>query len=345
MKHRTLLHVMLSLLLAAVCCFPFPARGEDADMVRKSYRRGELVCTYTFTVCGWGHGVGLSQFGAVEYGNAAGPFRWNYVQILMHYYPQTHMAYEEDIPDVIVRGGVSYPTRDYLAHTTMAEIGGYCGRNHREALKAQIVAAYTFVKHANYKVSAGSIAYTSMDPGELIYSCVDEVMGQYVAYADGSAAPGLFAANYPSYTASAADTWGGGYTGLEGGVYSPEKVSIRQVTMDAQDIIAIAETYNAGKPEDQKIHLTGDPSTWLEILEHDGAYSDNIGYVRRMRIGDRTMSGNSFRTLLFRVPDVPGLRCHCFGLTYDLIPGEQVQGNSAEEYSLTDTQNNSGSAD
>ena len=336
MKKRFLLRTVLSLLLAAACCLPLPARADGEDSVRKAYDRDELVCTYTFTVYGWGHGVGLSQFGATVYGDPAGDFRWNYVQILLHYYPQTHMAYEEDVPDVIVRGGVSYPTRDYLAHTAFAEIGGYCGDGNREAIKAQIVAAYTFVKHANYRVSAGSIAYTPLDPGRVIYSCVDEVMGQYVAYSDGSAAPGLFAANYPSYTASAKDTWGGGYRGLEGGVYSPEKVSVRQVTMDARDVIAIAETYNAGKTEDKKIHLTGDPSTWLEIVEHDGAYSENIGYVTKMRIGDRTMSGNSFRTLLFRVPDVPGLRCHCFSLTYDLVPGEQVRGNSAEEYSLTE---------
>ena len=29
-----------------------------------------------------------------------------------------------------------------------------------------------------------------------------------------------------------------------------------------------------------------------------------------------------FRTLLFRVPNVPGLRCHCFSLRYDMRPRE-----------------------
>lgn len=39
--------------------------------------------TVTLTTQGWGHGVGLSQMGAVGYANEEG---WSYVQILRHYY-------------------------------------------------------------------------------------------------------------------------------------------------------------------------------------------------------------------------------------------------------------------
>ena len=310
------------LLLAGMCMSVFAE--ESASAVQDDRR--ELVSTYTFTVYGWGHGVGFSQMGALVYGDSTGRFNWNYVQILLHYYPKTHMAYEEDMPAAISRSGVSYPLRDYLAHTAMAEIGGYISPKHREAIKAQVVAIYTFAKRHNYAVSAGTIAYTSQDPGSLIYACVDEVMGQYLAYSSGNTATGLFAASCPTWTAGSATTWGGqNYEGLEGGVYSPETVSVRTVTMDAADIIAIANTYNEGKPNERKIHLTGDPSTWVEILAHDGAYSDNIGYVTKLRIGDQTMSGNAFRTLLFRVPGVPGLRCHCFSLRYALTPREEAQ--------------------
>ena len=42
--------------------------------------------TVTITTQGWGHGVGLSQMGAVGYANEEG---WNYVQILRHYYSVT----------------------------------------------------------------------------------------------------------------------------------------------------------------------------------------------------------------------------------------------------------------
>ena len=310
---------------------PEPETATETSAVTKQYARDELVCTYTFTTYGYGHGVGMSQLGAAAYADTGGRFHWNYVQILLHYYPQTHMAYEEDIPAVMTRGGVSYNTRDYLAHTTYAEIGSYASSRYTEAVKAQIVAVYTFLKNHGYSVSAGSIAYTSKTPNSLIYDCVDAVIGQYVAYENGSAATGLFSASFPSWTASSGKTWGGSdYTGLSGGLYSPETVSVRTVTMDAQDIVAIANTYNAGKSDDKKIHLSGDPSTWLEIVEHDGCYSENIGYVTKLRIGDQTMSGNAFRTLLFRVPGVPGLRSHCFSLRYDLVPGQDVPVNEPE---------------
>ena len=315
---RRLLKIFAAMLLVIAVCFSAFAEGETA---KPAYSGDELVGTYTFTVYGYGHGVGLSQMGAVTYGDSSGRFNWNYVQILLYYYPGTHMAYEEDLPATVARGGVSYPLREYLAHTTMAEIGSYATASRREAVKAQVVAIYTFVRRHGFSVSAGSIAYTGKNPGSLIYQCVDDVMGQYLAYSDGSTATGLFAASCPSWTASSGSTWGGrNYAGLDGGLYSPETVSVRTVTMDASDVIRIANTYNAGKPNDKKIHLTGDPSGWLEIVEHDGAYSDNIGYVTKLRIGDQTMSGNSFRTLLFRVQDVPGLRCHCFSLRYDLVP-------------------------
>ena len=330
MRNRLLRTFAAAVLLIAVC---FSVCAEESTAPAQ-YDRSELHGVYTFTVYGWGHGVGFSQFGALVYGDSTGRFNWNYVQILLHYYPKTHMAYEEDRPDTVTRSGVSYPLRDYLAHTTMAEIGGYVSQKHREAVKAQIVAVYTFVKRHNYSVSAGTIAYTSRDPGGLIYSCMDEVIGQYLAYSDGRTSTGLFAASCPTWTAGSATTWGGqNYEGLEGGVYSPETVSVRTVTMDAADVITIANVYNEGKSNEQKIHLTGDPSEWMEIVEHDGAYSDNIGYVTKLRIGDKTMSGNSFRTLLFRVPGVPGLRCHCFSLRYDMQPRE----TESESQSVSDT--------
>ena len=40
--------------------------------------------TFTFTTYGWGHGVGMSQVGAYYYALDHG---WNYMQILLHYYP------------------------------------------------------------------------------------------------------------------------------------------------------------------------------------------------------------------------------------------------------------------
>ena len=275
----------------------------------------------------------MSQRGAVAYADVNGRYKWNYVQILMHYYPQTHMAYEENVPSTVKRGGVTYNTRDFLARTTLIEIGGYCDASTKEALKAQIVATYSFLKHYNYSISTSGVAYTSKTPSDLIYSCVDEVFGQYVAY-DGSGKPAacLYSASFSGYTASSSGTWGGSYQGLTGGVFSPENVSVSTVTMDAQDIVAIANSYNEGKDDDEKIVLSGNPAQWLEIVEHDSAYSENIGYVLKIRVGNKTFSGNNFRHILSSVDGVPKLRSHCFSLTYDLTPGELVSENASEDY-------------
>jgi stage II sporulation protein D len=50
----------------------------------------------TITTQGYGHGVGLSQMGAVGYANEEG---WTYVQILRHYYSVTDKtAYQVVLP-------------------------------------------------------------------------------------------------------------------------------------------------------------------------------------------------------------------------------------------------------
>lgn len=51
------------------------------------YASGEPI-GYTFTGGGWGHGVGLSQYGAMGMANAG----FNYVEILTHYYPGTTLG-------------------------------------------------------------------------------------------------------------------------------------------------------------------------------------------------------------------------------------------------------------
>ncbi len=60
------------------------ALGLKSHAFRTTY--DEATQTVTIKTQGWGHGVGLSQMGAVGYANEAG---WTYVQILRHYYSVT----------------------------------------------------------------------------------------------------------------------------------------------------------------------------------------------------------------------------------------------------------------
>ncbi len=61
--------------------------GLRSHAFRTTY--DEATQTVTITTQGWGHGVGLSQMGAVGYANEAG---WSYVQILKHYYSVTNTS-------------------------------------------------------------------------------------------------------------------------------------------------------------------------------------------------------------------------------------------------------------
>ena len=60
------------------------ALGLRSHAFRTAY--DEATQTVTITCQGWGHGVGLSQMGAVGYANEEG---WSYIQILRHYYSIT----------------------------------------------------------------------------------------------------------------------------------------------------------------------------------------------------------------------------------------------------------------
>lgn len=61
--------------------------GLRSHAFRTTY--DEATQTITVKTQGWGHGVGLSQMGAVGYANEEG---WSYVQILRHYYSVTNSS-------------------------------------------------------------------------------------------------------------------------------------------------------------------------------------------------------------------------------------------------------------
>ena len=61
-----------------------------------------------------------------------------------------------------------------------------------------------------------------------------------------------------------------------------------------------------------KVDLSGDPSTWITIISHDGVINENIGYVSSMNVGGKIISGNEFRTNVLEGK----IRSHCFMMVY-----------------------------
>ncbi len=265
---------------------------------------------FVFTCYGWGHGVGMSQYGAMEMARDGK----NYEQILTHYYTGTTVKEDSQTPEKVTYGGVEYGLVEYLCKTSKREIGNGAPK---EAIKAQIVAVYTYAKTYNFNVAASLHAFdaTWEYKDTATYKACLEVLGmsseedtpkaKYVDY-NGQPAFTCYFAQSAGKTASASNAWGGNYGYLSGGVSSPESVRKETVEISAEELRAMILAY------DPTIQLSDNPEEWLEIVSHDGAYSKNIGYISSIRVGDKTMRGNRFRD------GVTGYRLlsHCFTVKY-----------------------------
>lgn len=265
--------------------------------------------TFVFTMYGYGHGVGMSQEGAIAMAKNGS----TYSQILTHYFSGTSIKTDSSTPKTIKYGGTSIPIVEYLCKTARAEIGT---GQHAEALKAQIVAIYTYAKWYDFDVASSRHAYSSSFDysGTDIHSACLSVLGmssdsgtpkaKYVEY-DGKAAFTCYFASSAGKTTSATNTWGGDYPYLKP-VTSPEEVDVRTYEISAEDLKAKILAY------DSSIKLDDNPANWLKILEQDGAINSSTGYISKMRVGDKEMKGNAFRSIL----GYSKLRSHCFSISY-----------------------------
>lgn len=247
---------------------------------------------FGFTTYGYGHGVGLSQNGANHYATYAG---WNYQQILQHYYPGTYIANSGTAEkETISAGGVSGSALDIVSMVTYNEVGSSMSN---EAIKAQAVAVYTYIK---YKGGNASDLYPASNPPQNVVDAVKSVLGEAVCY-DGSYALAMFCASSGGSTASCYD------------VFYEDIPYLRSVACDydsqcdphygtvevfsAEELKSILES-NLG------ITLSDDPSNWVSIIEGDGGYA---AYV--VVDGQVTIKGNDFRYYL-------GLKSPKFECTY-----------------------------
>lgn len=291
---------------------PVTTTKESTPSTTKKASTGEGK--FVFHVYGWGHGVGLSQDGAIAMArNGKG-----YEEILLNYYNGVSIKTDYGAPTHIKYGGTSIPIVEYLCRTAAAEIGDDAPL---EALKAQIVCIYTFAKYYKFDVSKSLHAYRSSFAykGTTVYkACLavldmaneeDTANAKYVSY-NGSPAFTCYFASSPGHTTSAESVWGGNYPYLTGGSPSPEKVDATTVEITASEMKRLIESY--ASDNGKNIVLGSDPSTWLEIISHDSAYNSHTGYVETMRVGNYTMKGNTFRCY---VADYK-LRSQCYSFEY-----------------------------
>lgn len=285
----------------------------------ESTTSGSSTGVFVFKVYGWGHGVGMSQEGAIQMAEDGK----TYEEILTHYFTGTTVKTDSATPLTIKYGGKDIPIVEYLCRTTYREIGGSAPL---EALKAQVVTAYTFAKDEDFDVPSSKHAYseTYEYEGTNIHKACLAVLGmssdtdtpkaKYVDY-NGEAAFTCYFASAAGKTASSASVWGGeGYPYLSGGVTSSEEVLVSDKTITAEEMKKYILGY--AKDNDLEITLSDNPAEWLEIVSHDASMNENVGYVTTMRIGNETVRGNTFRSYVVDF----AIKSHCF--TFEYIPAE-----------------------
>lgn len=290
--------------------------------------------TFVFRVYGYGHGVGMSQDGAIKMAKDGS----TYDQILTNYFIGTTVKTDSSTPATVKYGEKDIPLVEYLCRTTKPEIGAGAPT---EALKAQIVCAYTYAKWYDFDVAKSRHAYDSDYDyvGTNIHKACLAVLGMssdadtpkapYVDY-NGKAAFTCYFANAAGKTASATSVWGGGesqYPYLSGGAKSPETVDTSTVEISVEDMKKLIESY--AKDNGIDIVLDSDPAKWLSIKAHDSSYSKNIGYVTTMKVGNYEVKGNTFRSYVVDFK----LRSHCF--TFEYVPAPAPETTTAATTTTT----------
>lgn len=273
--------------------------------------------TFVFRVYGYGHGVGMSQRGAMQMADDGK----TYTEILNHYYPGTSVKTDNAPPVTVKYGDKDIPLVEYLCKTTKSEMGWSSAG--KEAVKAQIVTIYTYAKKKDFVVKKSDHAYSESfeyKDSEIYKTCLellateDETIYSAMPYVDynGSAAHTCYFSSSAGKTASAESVWGADtYPYLKGGVSSSEEVVKSEVKISAEDMKKLIEDYS--KKSNKDITLGDNPEEWIEILSHDSAVSSNCGYVTEIRIGNYKMRGNAFRTSVLGLSEI---KSHCFTVEY-----------------------------
>lgn len=213
-------------------------------------------------------------------------------------------------------GVVSGSALEIVGKITQHEVGHTFAP---EAIKAQAVAAYTYVRFCNEYGTYPSVGLAS-SVSDSVEVLVESVIGRGIYY-NGALIQAVYSASSAGYTASSMNVWGTDYPYLES----------RFCDLDAQYDPNYGKTAQFSSAEIKQnvldktgIELTGDPSGWLSIENRiDG------NYVGQMSVGGyhsyTDSSGNSVKITgrVFREKIMGfSLRSSSFDIAYD--PGTDM---------------------
>lgn len=226
--------------------------------------------------------------------------------------PQTNEAPKDPnaAPSVITVNGQEIEAKEAIARIVTAETDS--GFN-VETLKAQAIITYTYLKYrdTNWRISNLTIAdnYTqeAMD-------AVNEVFGHYLTFNDKVAFT-PYCRMSAGKTANASTVFGNSFTYLKSVASASDKQRDgykKEVLLTADDIKAGALAF------DSTIEFPEDVSKWLTINAHDTAVSTGTGYVEKITVGNKEVSGVTF---IYDIMKNKDLSSPCFSLSYDAESG------------------------
>lgn len=226
--------------------------------------------------------------------------------------PQTKEAPKDPnaVPSVITVNGQEIEAKEAIARIVTAETDS--GFN-SETLKAQAIITYTYLKYrdTNWRISNLTIAdnYTqeAMD-------AVNEVFGRYLTFNDKVAFT-PYCRMSAGKTANASTVFGNNFTYLK----SVASASDKQRDGYKKEVLLTADEIKAGALAfDSTIEFPEDVSKWLTINAHDTAVSTGTGYVEKITVGNKEVSGVTF---IYDIMKNKDLASPCFSLSYDAESG------------------------
>lgn len=226
--------------------------------------------------------------------------------------PQTQEAPKDPnaVPSVITVNGQEIEAKEAIARIVTAETDS--GFN-AETLKAQAIITYTYLKYrdTNWRISNLTIAdnYTqeAMD-------AVNEVFGRYLTFNDKVAFT-PYCRMSAGKTANASTVFGNNFTYLK----SVASASDKQRDGYKKEVLLTADEIKAGALAfDSTIEFPEDVSKWLTINAHDTAVSTGTGYVEKITVGNKEVSGVTF---IYDIMKNKDLASPCFSLSYDAESG------------------------
>lgn len=181
-----------------------------------------------------------------------------------------------------------------------------------EAVKAQAVAEYTYIKKNN-EMGVSPTTALKTDVYDRIYKLVDEVLGEAIYY-NGEMIQSVFFASSCGYTNSAENVWGVDYQYLRSVDCPLDKTTDPNwgsTDSYSSDYIKNAVQNTLG------IALTGDPSKWFKInsrldnREHGWVTSISVGGMTKAN--GKTIDGRMIRETVLGY----SLKSAAFDLKYD----------------------------